>query len=140
MLVLRNALKLDTGASTAEAVFGAPLRVPGLCFQDGQSRGRSASEDLELARTNAKTFSPESLDLRRFKMSPFVAKTLRTATFVYVRDNRLGKPSLALRYVSPYRVVKKNWDNNTFHVDLGHPEDVISLERLKAATIPEEAT
>ena len=140
MLGLRNSPKLDTATSTAEAVFGTPLRVPGLCFQDSQSHGRSAAEELELARANARTFSPETLDLRRFKASLFVAKSSRTATFVYVRDDRLGKPSLAPRYVGPYRVVKKNWENNTFLVDLRHREDVVSLTRLKAATIPEEAS
>ena len=58
---------------------------------------------------------------------------------MYSKDDRLGKPSLALGYVGPYRVVKKNWDN-TFLVDLGHREDIILLARLKAATITEEAT
>ena len=113
---------------------------PGMCFQGGQSRERLASEDLDLARNNARKVSPETLDLRRFKMSPFVAKALRTAAYVYVRDDRLGKPSLAPRYVGPYKVKRKNWENNTFHMDLGHREDVVSLEGLKEATIPVEAT
>ena len=42
LLGLRNAQKLDTSTSTAEVVFGTPLRVPGLCFQDLQSPRRSA--------------------------------------------------------------------------------------------------
>ena len=82
MLGLRNAPKLDTATSTAEVVFGTPLRIPGLCFQDEQSTMRSATEQLELARSNAQAFSPESLDLRHFKALPFVAKPLRTADFV----------------------------------------------------------
>ena len=64
MLGLWNLPKLDTAASTAEAVFGTPLRVPGLCFQEGKSCKRSATEELELARTNARAFLPEALDLR----------------------------------------------------------------------------
>ena len=95
MLGLRNAPKLNTATSTAEVVFGTPLCVPGLCFQDEQSPRRSAAKQLELARSNASAFSPESLELRRFRSLQFVAKPLRTADFVYVRDDRLGKPSLA---------------------------------------------
>ena len=140
LLGLRNAPELDTATSTAEAVFGTPLRVPGLCFQDRQSPRRSAAEDLELARANTRSFSPEMLDLSHFKASPFVAKPLRTAGFVFIRDDRLGKPSIAPRYYGPYKVAKKNWENNTFRVDFGCQEDDVSLTRLKAATVQPEAT
>ena len=92
-----NAPKLDTATSTAEVVFSATLRIPGLCFQ-AEQRQQTAVEQLEQARANVEAFSPETLDLRRFKESPFVAKALRTASHVYVRDDRLGKPGLALKY------------------------------------------
>ena len=95
LLVLQNAPKLDTATSTAEVVFEVPLRVPGLCFQTEQRGSKSAAEQLEAARTNAAAFSPNTLDLRKFKSSPFIATALWTAKFVFVRDDRLGKPSLA---------------------------------------------
>ena len=82
----------------------------------------------------------ESLDLRRFKESPFIAKALRTAEFVYVRDDRLGKPGLAPRYTGPYRVVRRDWQNNTFRLDLGKKGDTVALSRIKAASRQEEAT
>ena len=44
----------------------------------------SAKEQLEQSRGNVQAFSPAALNLRRFKESPFVAKPLRTAEFVYV--------------------------------------------------------
>ena len=139
LLGLRHALKIDTATSTAEVVYGAPFRVPGLCFQSSQSS--TVSEQLELARANVASFTPQSLDLRRFKISPFIAKELRTAEYVYVRDDRLGKPSLAPKYSGPFKVLAKEWDNHTFLLDLGKKEDVVSLSRLKAASLlPEEAT
>ena len=116
-----------------------PLRVPGLCFQSDQSNRRTAMEQLELSRTNAHVFSPETLDLRKFKVSPFVANSLRTASFVFVRDDRLGKSSLAPRYSGPYKVKEKDWQNNTFLLDLGKKEDSVSISRLKAASVPQEA-
>ena len=89
LLSLRTAPKLDTATSTLEVMYGVPLRVPGICFQAEQPS--KASEQLELARSNAAAFSPEALDLRKFKASPFVTKALRTAKFVFVRDDRIGK-------------------------------------------------
>ena len=140
MLGLRNAPKSDTSTSTAEVVFGTPLRVPGLCFQDGQSPGRTVKEQLQRANENVRSFSPETLDLRKFKESPFVAKSMRTASYVYVRDDRLGRPSLAPKYVGPYKVLEKIWSDNTFRVDMGRRKKVVSLSRLKAAAMPPEAT
>ena len=78
-----------------------------------------------MARSNVATFMPDSLDLKKFKESPFIAKSLRTADFVFVLDDRLGKPALAPRYTGLYRVVFKDWDSNTFRLDLGKREDTV---------------
>ena len=140
LLGVRNAPKGDSATSTAEVVYGTPLRIPGCCFQSKQGKIRTVKEELEGARSNVANFMPETLDLRQFKESPFVAKALRTTEFVYVRDDRLGKPCLAPRYTGPYRVLSKDWQNNTFILDLGKREDTVSLSRLKAASIPAVAT
>ena len=55
-----------------------------------------------------------------------------------MRDDRLRKPSLAPKYTNPFKVKRKDWDNNTFLLDLGKREDSVSLTRLKAASIPTE--
>ena len=140
LLGLRSAPRPDTAASAAEIVFGTPLRIPGLCFQDEQSPPRSAAAQLDQVRSNVASFTPRILDLRKFKDSPFVAKALRTASFVYVRDDRLGKPSLAPRYSGPFLVKEKCWDSNTFLVDMGKRTDSVSISRLKAASVPLDTT
>ena len=140
MLGLQNAPRDDTATSTAEVVYGVPQRIPGMCFQKEQSRPRSAEEQLQLAWANADTHSPRVLDLTKFKSSPFIAKALRTAKYVYVRDDRLSKPSLAPRYTGPFRVIEKDWMNSTFWLNLGKKEDNVSLARLKAASVPADAT
>ena len=139
-LGIRNAPKLDTSTSTAEVLFGVPLRIPGICFRGERDSQLSAAEQLRLSSSNAADFTPETLDTRRFWASPFVAKSLRIAKFVYVRDDRLGKTSLAPRYTGPFKVLEKDWGNNVFRIDLGKKMDNISIARLKAASIPEEAT
>ena len=139
LLGLRNAPKLETSTSTAEVVYGTPLCVPGLCFQDEQAPRRSTIDQLALARAKVAAFTPETLDLRHFRASPFIAKTLRTASYVYVRDDRLGKPTLSPKYTGPFRVISRDWCNNTFLLDLGKKQDAVSLSRLKVASLPEEA-
>ena len=139
LLGLRNASRGDTSTSTAEVLYSTPLRVPGMCFQDAQPVRHSAKEQLELARSNAAAFLPNTLDLRRFRESPFVAKSLRTG-FVFIRDDRLGKPSLAPHYTGPYEVKARNWENNTFTLKVGKKEESVSVARLKAANMPGEAT
>ena len=140
LLGIRNAPRGDTSTSTAEVLYGTPLRVPGLCFQAEQSRPRTAIKQLVQARSNVETFLPQTLDLRKFKASPFIARAMRTATHVYIRDDRLGKPSLAPRYTGPFKVIRKDWQNNKFMLQLGNKQDEVSLSRLKAATMQEEAT
>ena len=71
-------------------------------------------------------FCTETLDLRRFKSSPFIAKALRTAAYVFVREDRLGKPALAPKYTGPFRVLQKDWDSSTFRLDFGNREDLVS--------------
>ena len=140
MLGLRSAPRSDTAALAAEIVYGTPLRIPGLCFQDEQSAPRLPADQLDVARANVASFSPRTLDLRKFKDSPFVAKTLRTAKFAYVHDDRLAKPTLAPKYLGPFPVKEKLWQNNTFVVDLGQKTDTVSISRLKAASVPQEPT
>ena len=83
-------------------------------------------------------FSPTTLDLQRFKESPFIAKTLRTAKYVFIRDDRLGKPGLAPRYTGPFRVLQKDWNSSVIRVDLGKKQDTVALSHLKAAFVPED--
>ena len=136
LLGICNAPKLDTSTYTAEVVFGVPLRVPGACFQGDRA---TATEQLQLSRTNASSFTSDMLDSTRFKASPFVAKSLRLAKYVYVRDDRLGKQSLAPKYLGPFKVLSKDWSKNIFHLEMGKKENSVSLARLKVASIPEEA-
>ena len=138
MLGLRSAPKLDTATSAAEVVLGVPLRIPGICFETEQ-HPQSLKDQLKLARDNVDKFSPATLDLRRFKDSPFIAATLRTAKYIFVRDNRLGKPGLAPKYTGPFKVLNRDWDNNIFRLDFGRKEDSVALSRLKAATVPIES-
>ena len=84
-------------------------------------------------RNNTAAIALESLDLGWFKASPYIASN----SGVCVHP---GKPSLAPKYTGPYKIKRKNWDNNTFLLDLGRKEDVVLLSQLKAASVQAEAT
>ena len=51
-----------------------------------------------------------------------------------------GSPAWRLGTLSPFKVLERDWESNTFLLDLGGKEDSVSLSRLKAASMPEEAT
>ena len=133
MLGLRNAPKEETGTSTAEVVFGTALRVPGMCFDQEPSRG-TAAEQLKVARANVRQFTPASLNRGKFKSSPFVPKSLRSADYVFVKDSSLAKSALQPRYSGPYQVLSRDWDRSVFKLKLSKGIDNVSIERLKAAT------
>ena len=54
---------------------------------------------------------------------------------MYLRDDTLAKSPLAPRYSGPYQVLGKSWDNNTFTIQMGRKREVVSLGRLKAASV-----
>ena len=60
-------------------------------------------------------------------------KNLRKCDYVYVRNDSLAKAPLNPSYSGPYRVIRKNWENDTFVIQLGNRQDTVALGRLKAA-------
>ena len=133
-LGLRNAPRSDTATSAAEVIYGTPLRVPGLCFRQETETSDSAARQLQLARDNVAQYLPPDLNTKKFRQSPFVAGHLKDSQYVYVREDTLAKPPLGPRYAGPFRVLERKWRNNTFVLDMGNRQEVVSLSRLKAAT------
>ena len=134
LLGLRNAPRAETATSAAEILYGTPLIVPGLCLNQGVDSGRSASRDLQLARDNVSTYLPPHLDMSKYRHSPFISSGLRNCEFVYLCNDSLAKPPLASRYSGPFKVVKRNWKNNTFDITVSDRQETVFLGRLKAAT------
>ena len=97
------------------------------------SPSASEARQLQLARENVSNYLPPSLDKGKFRNAPFVAKDLRTCKYVFLRDDRFAKPPLAPRYLGPFQVLQRHWDNNTFVIRMGGRQEVVSLSRLKAS-------
>ena len=134
LLGLRNAPKDDTRTSTAEVLYGAVLRIPGMCFPTSLGQTSEAKEQLERARCNTRSFTPAVMNGKKFQQSPFIAKQLKDAAYVYVRDDTLAKPALAPRYFGPYAVLERNMEQAIFKLQLPRGPDWVSLSRLKTAS------
>ena len=125
--------RMDTAMLVAEILYGTPVRVPGLCFEPDVAQSVPAARQLQLARDNTTKYLPPKLDSQRFKHSPFVSADLKKCQFVYLRDDTLAKAPLAPRYSGPFKILDKNWGNNTFTIQVDDRREVVSLGRLKAA-------
>ena len=72
-----------------------------------------------MARSNVRKLLP--IPFAKTKTSsawkPFIPKTLRNAEFVFIRDDSRGKSSLAPVYRGPFKVLARNFENDTFVVD-----------------------
>ncbi|BHF84659.1 hypothetical protein SprV_0902781000 [Sparganum proliferum] len=129
LLSIRSALKPDLDCSAAELVFGATVRLPGEMITPTQ---QGAVEDptnlLHRLRQFMRTLSPVP---PRSSASPsYLEKDLATCSHVYLRCDRVRRP-LEPPYDGPFRVISRGTKN--FRIQRGTREEVVSVDRLKAA-------
>jgi transposase InsO family protein len=124
LLGLRTAPKEISGFSSAEAVFGQPLVLPGELAPAEEAppedlRDKLASSDPPVTRqprTYAEVMSgPPNLPLQKAKL-------------VYVKRGGCGPP-LMPAYSSPYRVITPG--NKSFLIEVGGRQEMVSMDRLK---------
>jgi len=121
LLGLNNCISSDTGISPSQAVYGRLLSIPN-CVFDTQTPFVASHPQRQYQRSNV-----------------HVPKDLHTSDYVWLKQES-RKGSLQRPYKGPYKVIKKNFSNNTFLVDLGNGHVWINLERLKPALGIESTT
>jgi hypothetical protein len=119
LLGLRAAPKEISGVSSAEAVLGEPLRLPGEIPR--QPPAQEAEEVVQ----------PPVMSYAAVADSP--PAHLRVARFVYVRRGGCAPP-LAPLYAGPYEVKERH--AKTFVIRVGTRDEVVSVDRLKPHTGP----
>ncbi|BHF74698.1 hypothetical protein SprV_0501778500 [Sparganum proliferum] len=128
-LGIRSSLKSDLDCSAAEPVFGATDRLPGQMISPTP---RVAVEDstnlLHRLRQFMRTLSP--VPPRSSVSESYLVKDLATCSHVYLRCDRVRRP-LEPPYDGPFRVISRGTKN--FRVQRGTREEVVSVDRLKAA-------
>ncbi|KFD54704.1 hypothetical protein M513_04404 [Trichuris suis] len=129
MLGIRSTVKEDLHHATAELVFGAPLRLPGVFFTEASRLEPSALTD------QLKIFfdSVRPTPTRVSKTTKwFIRSHLETCTHVFLRNDAV-RPPLTPTYDGPFLVTRRTAETITllFHDKL----KTVSLDRVKPAFI-----
>jgi len=134
LLGMRAAPREDNGLSAAEAVFGAPLVLPGQFLHlDEPAPSDEFFQDLKLAMSG---FSPpparHNISASQ-RVEPQLPADLAQADYVLVRRDG-HRPPLGPAYDGPYQVLARSL--HYFKLQLGERVDNVSTHRLKAAYLP----
>nr|VZI14837.1 unnamed protein product [Spirometra erinaceieuropaei] len=133
LLGIRAALKSDLGCSAAELVFGTTLRLPGEMITP-TSRGADETPDNLVHRLRQFMRSLSPVPPRAPMSESYVEKDVDKCTHVFVRCDRVRQP-LESPYEGPFRVLARN--TKTFQILRNDKEDVVSVDRVKAAVAEE---
>ena len=124
LLGLRAAPKEDSAVSSAELVYGSPLRLP------GQLLDRTAVAEGAAVPPAVRAGLPTRLHQSAGERPPpAIPKALSGATHVYIRKGNTGPPLTPL-YSGPY-VVRRREPKFFIHI-IGGKHETVSVERLKA--------
>ena len=128
MLGIRTAPKEDLQSSSAELVYGQPLRVPG-DFVPASNVPWSATLQRASLLDNARLFAPVPTSRHGLPQSHIPAG-LQTAEYVFIRHDAHRGP-LRPPYEGPFRVLETG--DKHFVVDMGGKPERLSIDRLKPA-------
>lgn len=133
LLGIRSAYKDDIKASTAELVYGEPLRLPGQFFSSAPPTIVDITEFIGRIRTHVNKLRPQPSSWHTSSNQTFyIPKDLMLTSHVFIRQGPHRKP-LQAPYSGPYRVLRR--EEKTFDIDVQGKTQRISIDRLKPAYI-----
>ncbi|KOC60372.1 hypothetical protein WH47_08500, partial [Habropoda laboriosa] len=129
LLGIRAASKDDIKATSAEMVYGEPIRLPGELLTN--QRAVSVSDETFVAnlRQHFRGLRPAPIT-RHGNKTIFIFKDLNTTTHVFVRHG-VPKGALQPAFDSPYEVVERH--SKHFNIRVKDRVVPVSLDRLKPA-------
>ncbi|XP_067208432.1 uncharacterized protein [Linepithema humile] len=128
LLGLRIQVRLDTGASPAEFLFGTTLRIPGEFVTDNDF-----TPDPQIFVNDFRTFMKECKPIpvtHKYKKRAFCFEDLTSCTHVFLRNE--AKQSLERPYSGPHQIIERISDK-VFAIDVHGRTINVSVERLKPA-------
>lgn len=132
LLGIRTALKEDLKASSAELLYGEPLRLPGeMLTPPPANTPRDPVEFINRLREHMARLRPTPAS-RHGNPNTFVFKDLATCTHVFLRDDTV-RGALKPPYSGPHQVLQR--DNKTFTLIINGKERKVSIDRIKPAYI-----
>lgn len=137
LLGIRSAVKEDLKSSSAELVFGEPLRLPGEFFGHDV---KSYTTDIADFSARMKSFAEKIRPVptrHHSKNKIFVFKDLATCSHVFLREDAL-RGSLQPAYTGPYEVLKRR--DKFFTISVKNRSVTVSIDRLKPAYLLSTST
>ncbi|KAL4135064.1 hypothetical protein QTP88_006725 [Uroleucon formosanum] len=133
LLGIRAAWRDDLKSTSAELVYGEPLRLPGefLTSNDNAAKFDDAAEFIKDLRNHIQQIRPVN-GTRHGEKKNFVFKDLETTEYVFIRHDG-PKNGIQMPYDGPYRVISRN--RKTFVIDIKKKEVRVTIDRLKPAYI-----
>lgn len=132
LLGIRSAYKEDLQASSAELVYGEPLRLPGEFFDHSVSNNTTDISDFT-ARLNSFAENLRPIPTQHHSTNKtFVFKDLATCSHVFLREDAL-RGSLQPAYTGPHEVLKRG--TKFFKIRAKGRDVTVSVDRLKPAYI-----
>ncbi|GFT12205.1 transposon Ty3-I Gag-Pol polyprotein, partial [Nephila pilipes] len=133
LMGFRATWKEDLQATTAEMIYGAPIRLPGEFLCPSKPSADPVTFVGRLRETMQR-LSPPTTQYHGHR-TIFVSKDLATCSHVFLRTDSLKK-GLQPPYEGPYKVVSRT--EKVFRI-LRHGKEVsVNIDRLKPAYIPKE--
>ncbi|XP_028038223.1 uncharacterized protein LOC114248972 [Bombyx mandarina] len=131
LLGIRSAWKEDVGSSSAELVYGEPLRLPGTFFNTSPTEVVDHNDFLSRLRAYIRKIKPTPV-IHHGTSPVFISKQLSSSNQVFLRQDAIRKP-LQPPYTGPYTVLERR--DKYYKIDIKGKPATVSLDRLKPAYI-----
>lgn len=134
LLGIRSSFKEDIKTSSAELVYGEPLRLPGEFLDHKVGKCSDTTDITEFSariRAFANNIQPVPTSHHSVK-KVFVYQNLSTCSHVFLREDAL-RSALQPAYTGPYEVIER--DDKVFKIRVKGKTVKVSADRLKPAYI-----
>lgn len=133
LLGIRSAWKDDLEATSAEMVYGQPLRLPGEFLESRGPQGTDVNQAIFVQDLKQRFQDLQPCNgIRHGDRKTFIFKDLAKCSHVFVRHDGPKKP-LQQPYSGPHRVLSRS--EIFFEIDVRGRSTTISTDRLKPAYI-----
>ena len=126
LLGIRSTIRENNDFSTAEMIYGTPLRLPGEYFAD-KATEPSASEYVKQLQNFVHSLQPTPTR-HAGSRTTYINKALASCSHVFVRHNGVRSP-LQQPYKGPFAVLQRS--EKFFKPDMNGTIDNVSIDRLK---------
>lgn len=131
LLGIRSAFKEDIQASSAELLYGEPLRLPGEFFDPSVPSTTDLSDFTARLRSFAEKLKPVPAS-HHSRQKVFIFKDLATTEQVFLREDATRAP-LQPAYTGPHKVLERG--DKTFRLLIKGKPVTVTVDRLKPAYV-----